>query len=87
MFIFFQKSLFKWQSAGIIRKPFEKIYNSIFLGLPTKGVSGGICSHFFLKSYFARDFILEICFCVILQDIQNFFGSGTSRMSSVDLVF
>ena len=29
-----------------------------------------------LKSYFAKDASLEICLCVHLQGIENFFGSG-----------
>ena len=33
-----------------------------------------------VKSYFARDVSLEICFCVILQAIQNIFGPSTPRI-------
>ena len=36
----------------------------------------------FLKSYFARNFFLEICFFVILQGTQNFFVPGTPRIFS-----
>ena len=32
--------------------------------------------------FFARDIFLEIGYCVILQSIQNFFGPGTTRISS-----
>ena len=35
----------------------------------------------FLKSYFTWDVFLEIHFCVIFQDIQNFFDPGTPRIS------
>ena len=38
--------------------------------------------YFFLKVYFARDIFFEVCFCVILQDIQSFFRPGISRISS-----
>ena len=34
-----------------------------------------------LKSYFARNVFLEICFCVILQGIQNCFVPCTPRIS------
>ena len=36
----------------------------------------------FLKSHFARKVFWEICFCVILQAIRNFFGPGTPRILS-----
>ena len=38
-----------------------------------KGGAGGHGPPLFLKPYFARNIFLEICFCVILQGIQNFF--------------
>ena len=34
----------------------------------------------FLKSYFARGVFMEICFCIVLQGIQNFFGPSTPRI-------
>ena len=43
---------------------------------------GGHGSSLFLNPYFARDVFLEICFCVILQGIKNFFGVGIPRISS-----
>ena len=36
----------------------------------------------FLKSYLARNAVVEIRFCVILQGIQNIFGLATHRISS-----
>ena len=38
-----------------------------------RGGAGGHGPPLFLKPYFARNVFLEICFCVILQGIQNFF--------------
>ena len=43
--------------------------------------NGAVQMGFFLR-FFARDIFLEIGFCVILQSIQNFFGPGTTRISS-----
>ena len=34
----------------------------------------------FLKSYFNRNVFLEICFCVTLQNNQDFFDAGTPRI-------
>ena len=43
--------------------------------------NGAVQMGVFLR-FFARDIFLEIGFCVILQSIQNFFGPGTTRISS-----
>ena len=44
-------------------------------------------THTFYETYFAWDVFLEIYFCVILQGIQNTFGSGTPRFSSGALLY
>ena len=49
---------------------------------PQWGVARGHGPQLFLKSYFARDVFLEICFCVILQGIQNWFGTNITRILS-----
>ena len=55
----------------------------ILQDLPDQVGAGGHASPpIFLKQFFAGDIFLEICFCFILQDVQNFFGPDTPRISS-----
>ena len=70
-------NIFWRRYAGICRHLLSKRFENAVLGrLETVQ-----CKWIFLR-FFARDIFLEIGFCVILQSIQNFFGPGTTRISS-----
>ena len=63
-----------------LSKASDTVYHDILLtnlDPPTREVGRGAGGHIppvlFLRSYFAGDVFLEIRFCFILQDIQNFF--------------
>ena len=58
-------------------------YSSYFCNFKNRSHGKEPCSHFSLKSYFPRDFFLEIHFCVILQCTQNFFDPSTPKIQSL----
>ena len=81
--------IFLWSSKGFISLEYLLNFFSNLYIPPTVVAenmpldNGGRDGHgppLFLKSYFARKFFMEICFCVVLHGIQNFFGSGTPRI-------
>ena len=63
-----------------VQKAYQQESNQT-AGPPTKAGPGAMAPSLFLKSHFARNIFLEIRFCVILQGIQNFFGSGSPKIS------
>ena len=85
--------IFIWSPKGFISLEhflnfFSNLYILLWLqktGPLTKGREGKQGGHgtpLFLKLYFARDVFLKICFCVILQGIQNFFRPCTPGILS-----
>ena len=75
----FENSKFTLYVLIDLMKAFDTVNHDILLtklGPPTKE-AGGVqeaIPPLFLRSYFTGDVYVEICCCVILLDIQNFFG-------------